>query len=225
MLSIITVEVMIFPAPPPNSQRSSAFPVLTRQWPGRDWFYSLSSLSAAVFRSPCPQLSTCQRHKRLVQWKGDVYSTSILEVKTNDPEGLWQHENSWTHLKPSRPGPRKDARPGKLLFSGSSPWAWHLQSRSSGDGWIALHPCALFWLFLSCLNCETNNLAWCNLHLSEHECWCSLKNHSPWEPKISLLIRKVTMGSQSSLGGLTITHTQFKSCPEVRDKERETGWW
>lgn len=102
-------------------------------------------------------------------------------------------------------------RSGKLFYE-SSLGAQCLESWSSGDGWIVLHPpsfilvvSALFWLDITsiCLNMN---------------CWCFLQNRSLQEPRISVLTRKVKMGSQSSLGGLTVISTKVwklsRSCSQ-----------
>lgn len=221
MPSIITAEVIIFPESPSNSQRNSAFPVLARQWPRRFWLYSLSSLSAAAFSSPCPQLCNCQRNKRLVQWKGDVYSTSILEVKTNDPEGSLKI-----------PGPILNhpylVQKGMTdQGSCSSLEAAHEQDTCS--------PEALKMAGLLCMHVLYSGCFWAVLTVKRttwHDVTYICLNMNVDAPQ-----KTTALGSQrfqyssersrwdhSPLWENLQSHTH-KSCPEVRDKGWETGWW
>lgn len=117
MPSIITVEMIIFLALPPNSQRSSAFPILARKM---TWRGTVSVAFPFCLRQPLihPALTFPTSRGTRGQCRGMkmFFPTSILEVKTSDPEGLWQHGKSWTHLKLSLPGPKRDAQIRKAVL-------------------------------------------------------------------------------------------------------------
>lgn len=106
MPSLITVQMIIFPAPLPKSHRSLAFPAPTRKWPGRGlsiaWLFSIFS-EAAMHLSPSSPISNCWRSKRLGKMGENTFYTSAFAVRDKYKnvlrQCLQQHGDSRTHLQ------------------------------------------------------------------------------------------------------------------------------